>query len=159
MSRVPLKMRDFVQLKPGDRFVVYWAKDDNPAYVRLDYTVQEVGKNDGSCILTEHGEYDWDFSKVADLDDNMLDTSRGHAYFYESPEEARRTGSMAKTKPTTNQLAPGAAQDAQWLFDQLTGASYYGFAFREVLMKDPEARKAARTLVNQLKAAGVKGMD
>lgn len=98
-----------------------------------------------------------------ELGDNTVSVEvrrvRGKVFRHESPKEARRTGSMAKTKPTTNQLAPGAAQDAQWLFDQLTGASYYGFAFREVLMKDPEARKAARTLVNQLKAAGVRGMD
>lgn len=63
------------------------------------------------------------------------------------------------TETKTTRLRPGAAQDAEYLFDKLTGASYYGFAFREVLMRDPEACKAARILVEKLKSAGVRGMD
>lgn len=45
------------------------------------------------------------------------------------------------------------------LFDQLTGASYYGYAFREVLRNNVEAREAAAKLVAALEAAGVKGIN
>jgi hypothetical protein len=56
-------------------------------------------------------------------------------------------------------VAADATQRATTLFDQLTGASYYGYAFREVLRTNHEAREAAGRLVACLKAAGVKGLE
>lgn len=62
--------------------------------------------------------------------------------------------------PAQDPLPPASVgKDAESLFNQVTGASYYGFHFREVLMENPEARAAARKLAECLKAAGVKGMD
>ncbi len=89
---------------------------------------------------------------------------------WESTKEARyahRTSTMAdKTnikppphKPTTKLPPVGVGKDAEWLFNQITGASSYGFHFRGVLMEDPHARSAAYKLVECLKAAGVRGMD
>lgn len=48
---------------------------------------------------------------------------------------------------------------ARALFDQITGAAYFGYHFREVLFADDEALAAAQTLVDRLRANGVRGMD
>ena len=56
-------------------------------------------------------------------------------------------------------LAPGTVEDATALFDSISGASYYGFGFRQVLIVDPEAREAARVLVERLKYHGAKGLE
>ena len=45
------------------------------------------------------------------------------------------------------------------LFDQITGASYYGFGFRQVLINDAEAREAARALISRLRFHGARGLD
>ena len=65
---------------------------------------------------------------------------------------------MMTTKSRPERLPPGAGKDAEYLFDQITGASYYGVEFRWVLMNDAEARDAARKLVERLQAANVRGM-
>ncbi len=63
-----------------------------------------------------------------------------------------------KSKLTQADVPAGSGVDAMFIFDQITGASYYGVEFRWVLMNDPEARQAARTLVARLQAADVRGM-
>ena len=66
---------------------------------------------------------------------------------------------MKQKPPTPVELEPGVVEDAKSLFDQITGASYYGFGFRQALIIDEEARKAARTLVSRLKYHGAKGLE
>lgn len=76
-----LSIRDLFAMKPGDKYRVYWAKDDDPQYVRLNYDTQTVLSNDGETLTD--GDYDWYLSEAHDdLDNNVLDTSRGLAYFY-----------------------------------------------------------------------------
>ena len=85
MNREKLPIRKLFNLKPGDKYVVYWAKDDNPRDVRLDHEVQTVEEvTETSVFPTDHG-YIWDLGKAPDLDDNELDTGRGYAYFYRLP--------------------------------------------------------------------------
>jgi hypothetical protein len=69
-----------------------------------------------------------------------------------------------KTKETPTEtplveLPAGAVEEATALFDAITGSSYYGFGFRQVLILDEEARKAARVLVERLKYHGAKGLE
>jgi hypothetical protein len=66
---------------------------------------------------------------------------------------------MKQTPLTPTELEPGVVEDAKSLFDQITGASYYGFGFRQTLIIDDEARKAARVLVSRLQHHGAKGLD
>lgn len=63
-----------------------------------------------------------------------------------------------KSKLTQADVPAGSGVDAMKIFDQITGASYYGVEFRWVLVNDPEARAAARKLVERLRAAKVRGM-
>lgn len=62
-------------------------------------------------------------------------------------------------KPQTIGLAvPLAAADqptAGEVFDVITGASYRGYQFRQVLRENPEAMRAATMLAAALKAAGL----
>ena len=62
------------------------------------------------------------------------------------------------TAPLT-QPPMGASDDARYLFDQITGAAYHGFAFRQCLAHNPDVIRACRVLVKALKDAGVQGMD
>lgn len=61
--------------------------------------------------------------------------------------------------PGFNQPAGGVIEDSKELFDKITGASYHGVGFRQILINDPEALKAARTLVDALKKHGAKGLE
>jgi hypothetical protein len=56
-------------------------------------------------------------------------------------------------------LVSQAAAAATITFDAISGATYYGIAFKQILMNDPAARKAARELVVRLKANGARGME
>lgn len=87
MKRKLLSISKLFRLLPGDKFIVYWAKDDDPQYVRLNYEVQIVAHNDGESLQTED-DYEWCRDECAGLnpEENILDTSRGHAYFYEAPD-------------------------------------------------------------------------
>jgi hypothetical protein len=85
-KRVPLPAKEFFTLKPGDKFVVYWAKDDDPERVRLDYetqTVDSVERNGKEVTIfpTDAG-YEWSSSETCAAGENVLDTSRGYAYLY-----------------------------------------------------------------------------
>lgn len=42
--------------------------------------------------------------------------------------------------------------EASKLFDEISGATYYGVAFRQTLMNSPEAVEAAKKLIEALKA-------
>jgi hypothetical protein len=61
--------------------------------------------------------------------------------------------------PGFNQPAASVIEDSKELFDKITGASYHGFGFRQILINDPEALKAARILVDALKKHGAKGLE
>lgn len=80
----PLAARDLFNLKPGDKFIVYWAKDDDKSYVRLDYEVQEVAEITGDTLYVTDPDYEWGRSEIVDPNRNELDTGRGTAYFYTS---------------------------------------------------------------------------
>lgn len=84
-TRKKLSIRKLFALPVGAAFVVYWAKDDSSHDVRLNYEKQVIGSNDGSCIMTKdkYDVYEWDKDDAPDLDDNLIDTSRGYAYFYQ----------------------------------------------------------------------------
>lgn len=79
--RVPLPAKDLFTLPRGAAFVVYWAKDDDPQDVRLNYKRQEIAKTDGDLILTRD-HYEWYRSEIVDPERNELDTSRGIARFF-----------------------------------------------------------------------------
>lgn len=52
---------------------------------------------------------------------------------------------------------PGDPAEVARLFDEATGASYYGHCFRLAVLRDPVAAEALRVLVDRLRAAGVPG--
>ena len=66
-----LAHNDFRFLRPGNIIWIYYAKDDNPEYVRFDepHIVASVHKNH---FTTESGD-EWEFNG---------DTSRGYAYYF-----------------------------------------------------------------------------
>jgi len=76
----PLSAREFFKLKKGDQYRVYWAKDDNPSDVRLNYEVLTITRIDGDCIMS--GGYAWYREEVIDFDSNELYSSRGVAKLY-----------------------------------------------------------------------------
>jgi hypothetical protein len=78
----PLPARDLFNLKPGDTFVVYWAKDNDKSYVRLDHEVQEVAEIVGDTLYVTDPDYEWSRSEIVDPDRNELDIDRRIAYFY-----------------------------------------------------------------------------
>lgn len=84
MPRRPLFIRRLFDLKPGDRYVVYWAKDDDHQDVRLDHVTQTVASNDSTTLQPTDDGYEWYLEECDRLDPehNMLDTGRGYAYFY-----------------------------------------------------------------------------
>lgn len=77
----PLSCKELFTLGVGDRFIVYWAKDDNPEYVRLNYKTQTIASKEKGMIYTKDG-YDWYESEVISMAGNELNTSRGIARFY-----------------------------------------------------------------------------
>ncbi len=81
MKHKPMPAKELFKLQPGDQFRVYWAKDDNINDLRLNYDLLTVETNDGTSILTEDC-YDWHTGEMHDLENNMLDTTRGYAYLY-----------------------------------------------------------------------------
>ena len=82
-DRTPLPAKELFKLKPGDKFVVYWAKDDDSQYVRMNYKTQVVKTNDGKTLEAK-GDWIWEKEDFPDLKENLCDTSRGYAYFYKA---------------------------------------------------------------------------
>ncbi len=82
---VELPARDLFGLQPGNEYIVYWAKDDDPDDVRFDYETQVVVENRGDEILADDGSVSWNKGEIIAEDENCLDTSRGYAYFYKGP--------------------------------------------------------------------------
>jgi hypothetical protein len=78
-----MSMQDVFSLKPGEEFVVYWAKDDDPDYVRFDFERRKVVEP-GPTLVDDQGD-DWydEPGSVPDRADNLYDTSRGYAYFFQ----------------------------------------------------------------------------
>lgn len=83
-GRKPLAMRELFALPVGSRFVVYYAKDDDPACVRIDHEERTIESTDGNIIVDSEGD-DWTLDDGVPPDgdeDNIYDTSRGFAYFF-----------------------------------------------------------------------------
>lgn len=85
----PLPAKDFFALKPGDKYVIYWAKDDDVRDLRLNFAVQTVDSiigslNDphGLTIFPDDEGYEWTSHEMIEPGDNTLDTSRGYAYLF-----------------------------------------------------------------------------
>jgi len=81
-NRIPMTKAELVKLQPGDQVVVYWAKDDNPEYVRCDFETQTVLQYNPELqeLVVEEG-YEWYLNRMED-DDTSENTSRGYAYFF-----------------------------------------------------------------------------
>jgi hypothetical protein len=80
MKRVPLTVDELFALEPGDTFRVYWAKDDDPNDVRLNYETLEISDMDEETIWASD-DYIWSRKDFVGSS-NCLNTSRGYAYFY-----------------------------------------------------------------------------
>lgn len=81
MKEMPVK--ELFKLKPGEKFRVTWAKDDDEENgSRLNYTLQTVKSNANGIILENSGGYEWTKDEIISRDRNQLDTSRGIAYFF-----------------------------------------------------------------------------
>jgi hypothetical protein len=83
---VEYPIRDMKNLQVGDKFVVYWAKDDDPVHsLRCDFETQAVHSIKDGVILTVCA-YEWDLNDNFGEEHNAIDTSRGTAYFYKARE-------------------------------------------------------------------------
>lgn len=102
----PLPSSEFFALKPGDRFVVFWAKDDSPSDVRLNYEEQVVASvgSDGTIYPTDAG-YEWSLRERTSPRENVLNTSRGYAYLFRVP--ARATTSLKSLKKIADDAMSG----------------------------------------------------
>ncbi len=106
-SLEPMTMDELFALKEGDKFVVWWAKDDNPDNVRFDFELRTVesckpsGKD--NVIVTDSESDTWELDEVPaeDMEWNGYDTSRGYAYFFH-PKLPR--GSKEKGAPPEDRL-------------------------------------------------------
>jgi len=83
-QKMPLSV--FFALKPGDSYLVKWAKDDDAENgLRLDYERQTVAENRPEGIYPTDSSYEWTRDEAhhdPKLEGNALDTGRGLAYFY-----------------------------------------------------------------------------
>jgi len=71
---------ELFSLKPGDKFRVYWAKDDDPRNnLVFDYELFEVGQVTPSVIWSTCGEV-WERARF--VSGTAYNTSRGYAHFY-----------------------------------------------------------------------------
>jgi hypothetical protein len=80
MKYQPLMVSELFDLKVGDSFIVYYAKDNDFEFVRLDYERLKIVEKSEDKIYCEDG-WEWRRSQIVD-NTNKLDTSRGFAYFY-----------------------------------------------------------------------------
>jgi len=76
-----MSLEEIQALKLGDRVHIFYAKDDNPEYVRSNFEHEVVEFRD-EVILTRGGDTVWDWD-VKDYDPPVraIDTCRGYAYF------------------------------------------------------------------------------
>lgn len=81
MHNRPMPIKVFRELNPGDEFRVSWDKDDDPQYRRFHFDLQTVADNDGQLIFSQDGD-EWDYSRCPDENQNLIDTSRGYAFFF-----------------------------------------------------------------------------
>jgi hypothetical protein len=84
-EREKLPLQEFFDLKPGDVFTVYYAKDDDPTDVRFEYETRKVLSNKGGRISDDEGDI-WGQAgqERMDRNDNQFDMSRGHAHLYKA---------------------------------------------------------------------------
>jgi hypothetical protein len=115
-------------------------------------------------IVEEHGEPNFHAFEVQSRrerlltrffadDDDKLDTAAWLRVMAERIQESVDQAAFDEDAEVS------AIEDAKALFDQITGASYYGFGFRQALIIDEDAREAARVLVERLKHHGAKGLE
>ena len=78
-----MSVRELFSLKPGDKFIADWHKDDNPKYHRFNMEEMIVASNDGNTLTTEDC-VEFYTSEIIhnNWDINELDLSRGSCFFY-----------------------------------------------------------------------------
>jgi hypothetical protein len=91
----------------------------------------------------------------------MAEVAKWYSDTNTSASHAKAWADMAKAldKALDTYDAKVTFEDAKAVFDQLTGATYWGAQFREALFTDPEAMAAARYLVSRLRIRRVPGID
>lgn len=70
----------FFDLKVGDKVIIHWAKDDDPARTRLNHEIMTVTGAEPDEIVT--GDYEWSRSEMTAPGSNCLDTGRGYAFLF-----------------------------------------------------------------------------
>lgn len=108
-----------------------------------------------TTTLTIKVDYDpevTDPESLAQCADNLLEMALSTPGIVEEYGEPSFDAFLVENDgvPIVDELT-NTVKEATALFDAITGASYYGFGFRQVLIVDPEAREAARVLVERLK--------
>lgn len=86
----PLSAENLFKMQYGDTFRVYWAKDNNPEDIRLNYDLIVIGSNENGYIYSL--DYCWEFSEDEITDDpsnNVLDCGRGYCYLYKADSITR----------------------------------------------------------------------
>lgn len=82
MRYKPMPLSVVFDLKPSQKFRVFYAKDDDPADVRFDYEVFTVERNDGTDLDTDDG-YTFTRTQFDSAKDNSVGMSgRGRAKFF-----------------------------------------------------------------------------
>ena len=120
-------------------------------------TIRAVGRVD-------YDEEKTDPEALAECADNLLETTLSTPGIVEEYGEPTFDAFLVKNGgvPLDLEDAPfredTARQDAVFAFDEITSASYYGFGFKQILIEDAEARRAALILLNRLRFHGAKGL-
>lgn len=98
----PMPMEAFFNLPVGGKFVVWWAKDDNPQDVRFNFEHRSCAERQLDS-LTDSDFDEWEVNRVPDLKSNLYDTCRGYAYFFypEDKAQIRRTTYSLVLAPAT----------------------------------------------------------
>jgi hypothetical protein len=84
INRKPMTTGRLFLLKPGDSFVVYFAQDDDPEHIVLDYRTQMVREHTREGDIITMDNLRWLKAYITDPTTNVLDTRRGYAYFFEA---------------------------------------------------------------------------
>ena len=116
-----------------------------------------------TTTLTIKVDYDpevTDPESLAQCADNLLEMALSTPGIVEEYGEPSFDAFLVENDgvPIVDELT-NTVKEATALFDALSGASYFGFGFRQSLIIDEEAREAARVLVSRLKHHGAKGLD
>jgi hypothetical protein len=114
-----------------------------------------------TTTLTMEVGYDPDITNPGDLAeaaDNLLETSLNTEGVLDECGDPQFGAFLVQDDDDPEFREDTKIKDAVFAFDELTSASYYGFGFKQVLIEDAEARKAALVLLNRLRHHGAKGL-